>query len=65
MKHSVAKDRKGQGENLACCKGKPMTGEAATKQWYNEIKDFDFDKKTFSHKTGHFTQVVWKESIEI
>ena len=22
MKHSSAKDRKGQGENLACCKGK-------------------------------------------
>lgn len=65
MKHAAAKDRKGQGENIACCKGKPMNGEAATKQWYNEIKDFDFENKVFHHKTGHFTQVIWKGSMEI
>ena len=42
-----------------------MTGKKATDQWYEEIKDFDFANKTFSPNTGHFTQVVWKESIEV
>ena len=42
-----------------------MTGEAATRQWYSEIKDFDFGNKVFHHKTGHFTQVIWKGSVEV
>ena len=45
--------------------GKPMKGDAATKQWYDEIKDFDFDNKTFHQKTGHFTQAIWKGSVEL
>ena len=42
-----------------------MTGKKATDQWYAEIKDFDFSKKVFNGNTGHFTQVVWKGSIEL
>ena len=42
-----------------------MTGRSATEQWYSEIKDFDFGNKVFNHKIGHFSQVVWKESIEV
>ena len=42
-----------------------MTGKKATDQWYAESKHFDFQNKCFSPKTGCFSQVVWKESIEI
>ncbi len=36
----------------------------ATKQWYDEIKDYDFNKHGAKGGgvVGHFTQVVWKSS---
>ena len=37
----------------------------ATKSWYNEITKYDFNKPGFSMETGHFTQVVWKNSKEV
>lgn len=53
------------GENLAWCSGMPMTGTSMTQMWYDEIKDYDFSNGTFTMETGHFTQVVWKETQEI
>lgn len=41
--------------------------KAATKRWYDEIQDYDFEKqkakpgKKFKD-IGHFTQLVWKDS---
>jgi len=32
--------------------------------WYNEIKDYNFQKPGFGMNTGHFTQVVWKGTTE-
>lgn len=40
-------------------------GDKATQSWYNEIKDYDFNKPGFSGKVGHFTQVVWKNSKKL
>ena len=34
-------------------------------QWYDEIKDYSYSKATFIPGTGHFTQVVWKDSKEV
>ncbi|KAF5096239.1 hypothetical protein D0Z00_002849 [Geotrichum galactomycetum] len=50
------------GENLAI--GYPNTA-ASIQAWYDEIKDYDFSKNEFSSNTGHFTQVVWRDSTEI
>lgn len=50
----------GYGENLYKAGGSGSAvkaGEKATQMWYNEIKDYDFNKPGFSMKTGHFTQV--------
>ena len=72
-------ERNGAGENLAWftmsiptkqCQGPKMSGctqcREMIKDWYDEIKDFDFN--TGESKGGvitHFTQVVWKESKEL
>ena len=32
---------------------------------YQEIKDYNFKSPVFSEKTGHFTQLLWKDSTEI
>ena len=52
------------GENLYMCTGKVATGEEATTEWYNEIKQHNF-KKEFQSGTGHFTQVIWKSTQEV
>lgn len=30
--------------------------------WYSEVKYYNYSKPGFSSKTGHFTQVVWKNT---
>ena len=48
------------GENLYYSWGmsEEDVPEAAVKNWYNEIKDHDFNNPTFKSITGHFTQVT-------
>ncbi|XP_048875517.1 LOW QUALITY PROTEIN: uncharacterized protein LOC125746025 [Brienomyrus brachyistius] len=43
----------------------PVSGKDAVESWYSEIKDYDFSKSGYQEKTGHFTQVVWKDSQEM
>lgn len=50
------------GENLANFGGN--NGEIPTDRWYNEYKKYNFNSPGFSSGTGHFTQVVWKNSKE-
>ncbi|RDD40428.1 Golgi-associated plant pathogenesis-related protein 1 [Trichoplax sp. H2] len=60
--------QKGFGENLACFMGsaqKEITGHEAVDMWYDEIKDYNFRRATFTPGTGHFTQVVWRETTEV
>ncbi|KAK3509464.1 hypothetical protein QTP70_035114 [Hemibagrus guttatus] len=42
-----------------------MAGRAAVDSWYNEINKYDFKKPGFTSGTGHFTQVVWKDSKQL
>lgn len=47
-----------EGENLYMSTVVPNEPcAAATQAFYNEIKDYDFNKPGFSLETGHFTQV--------
>ena len=65
MEHSNCKwGSKSVGENLAMCMGQPMTGKFMTDMWYDEIKDYDYDNPGFGMSTGHFTQVVWKNTTD-
>lgn len=49
------------GENIAI--GLSLNG--SVNGWYNEIKSYDFSKSEFSESTGHFTQVVWKNTKQV
>lgn len=33
--------------------------------WYDEVQKYDYNKPGFSAETGHFTQVVWKNSNKL
>ncbi|KFM74772.1 hypothetical protein X975_11890, partial [Stegodyphus mimosarum] len=39
-----------------------VAGNEAVDSWYSEIKDHTFGAEPRSLKSGHFTQVIWKES---
>ncbi|GFS27175.1 Golgi-associated plant pathogenesis-related protein 1 [Elysia marginata] len=55
------------GENIAnawSSAGADFTGEEVTQNWYSEISKHDY-KSEQSMGTGHFTQVVWKDSKEL
>ena len=58
------------GENLAysTSESQDFTKEydtTSTETWYNENKDYDWDKAEFSEATAQFTQVVWKETTKL
>ncbi|CAF3090479.1 unnamed protein product [Rotaria socialis] len=38
------------------------SAKKAVKSWYDEVALHNFRRPTFSAKTGHFTQLVWKSS---
>merc|ERR1711887_44457 len=62
-------NEKKQGENLYMARSsRPITSpgyDRAVDKWYAEIDDYDWNNPDFSSKTGHFTQVVWKDSINM
>ncbi|KAF8563907.1 hypothetical protein P879_09107 [Paragonimus westermani] len=61
LAHSACED---YGENLATFMSSgvvQLSGKEATKLWYDEIKVHDFGGD-FSPNSGHFTQLIWKET---
>lgn len=57
---------KWMGENLFWSWGMKLTGSYPVDDWYEEIKDYNFETgKSNGGVTGHFTQVVWKDSKEL
>jgi len=53
------------GENLAAGTSGTLDGKSVTEMWYDEIKQYSFPNGGFSMQTGHFTQVVWKETTQL
>jgi hypothetical protein len=42
------------------------SGKEMTETWYNEHKKYDYhNHRTYQSGTGHFTQIVWKNSKEV
>lgn len=64
MSHDGSK--KGLGENIFYAKGYPnIDCDMAVRSWYSEVKEVDFDKQVYPGSTGHFTQVVWKNTKSV
>ncbi|CAL8250278.1 unnamed protein product [Boreogadus saida] len=64
MEHSSTSD----GENIYCMSSSApinLTGKEAVESWYGEVKDYEYNSPGFKGNTGHFTQVVWKETTEV
>ncbi|XP_036328947.1 Golgi-associated plant pathogenesis-related protein 1-like [Rhagoletis pomonella] len=53
------------GENLYTCFGMEVNGSTPVQRWYDEIRYYDFSKPNYKPGTGHFTQVVWRESRQL
>ncbi len=54
----------GYGENLAWATY-GMEVSLVVTMWYDEEAFYDYNNPGFNSETGHFTQVVWKDTIEI
>jgi len=71
--HAGSNERNGNGENLwmGCIMymggpGGDTGSEDATKSWYDEINNYNFQTgKSNGGVIGHFTQVVWKASTKL
>ncbi|CAF3346426.1 unnamed protein product [Rotaria socialis] len=59
----------GLGENLWAMSSSAVitfvNGSTPTTSWYNEISLYNYSNPGFSSSTGHFTQVIWKRSIQL
>jgi uncharacterized protein YkwD len=56
----------GYGENIAYMSGTKPTAEDFMKMWYDsEIVNYNYDAPGFTSGTGHFTQVVWKDTVGV
>ena len=50
---------------VTCCLSPPVLLRDAVRCFYDEIKLYNYDSPGFSMGTGHFTQVVWKETSHV
>jgi hypothetical protein len=42
-----------------------IVGSVPTNTWYNEISFYSYSSPGYSSATGHFTQVIWKNSTQL
>ncbi|KAF3839809.1 hypothetical protein F7725_018526 [Dissostichus mawsoni] len=64
LKHSAESSRGNFGENLAWA-SYDQSGKDVTDRWYDEVKQYNFNRPGFSSGTGHFTAMVWKSSNKL
>ncbi|MBK9037308.1 MAG: hypothetical protein IPL61_39705 [Myxococcales bacterium] len=57
--------RSEHGENLAAGTAGALDPDAVVAMWAREEDHYDWRRPGFGMKTGHFTQVVWKDTIAV
>ncbi|XP_049857672.1 uncharacterized protein LOC126340742 isoform X2 [Schistocerca gregaria] len=67
--HSEHRQNSDYGENIFCSWSSSgahkVTGREPVDHWYSEIKDHPFGREPRDLKSGHFSQVVWRDSEEL
>ena len=67
-RNELARKDKNYGENLyqaSSSYGKIFTTLDASKGWYSEIKDFRNVGFNISHGTGHYSQMIWRNTTQV
>ena len=64
LRHASKEERKCNGENI-CRMSDHYNIFDAVKIWYSEINNYSYNSPGFSLDTGHFTQIVWRNSVEV
>jgi hypothetical protein len=62
---AFAHSSSGYGENLAAGTSGALDADAVVAMWAREEERYDWKRPGFSMKTGHFTQVVWKDTLAV
>ena len=52
------------GENIYASTA-PSEGAAAVMSWASEVSDYDYDSNTCTRVCGHYTQIVWRDSVRL
>ena len=64
LRHANKEERKFKGENI-CRMSNHYDVTDAVRIWYSEINSYKYDSPGFSFDTGHFTQIVWRDTAEV
>ena len=64
LRHASKEERNFKGENI-CRMSNHYDVADAVKIWYSEIKNYKYYSPGFSLDTGHFTQIVWRDTTEV
>lgn len=54
-----------RGENIYASGGSGRTPQAVVTSWASESKNYDYATNRCSGVCGHYTQVVWRESVKV
>ena len=54
-----------RGENLYANSGGTKSPAAVVGSWVSEVKNYDYATNRCSGVCGHYTQVVWRESVKV
>ncbi len=61
FQHSAGK----YGENLYASAGQNVSPADVVASWVGEAKDYDYAANSCSGVCGHYTQVVWRDSVRL
>lgn len=53
------------GQNIAVIKKSLFDIEKVCQTWYSEGNNYDYNQNKYMSNTGHFTQIIWKETKKV